>query len=112
MTTLLITNDGQKFSVEQAFVDACSTLKMFKEDTDGPVPLPNIESTTLEVILKGRVPYFEDPREIFPLMQALDYLGHDAFLDDCAKSVAEAIKGLCPDEIRKIFGIENSAPIL
>jgi hypothetical protein len=112
MTTLLITNDGQKFSVDHEFVNACSTLKMFKEDTDGPVPLPNIDSATLEVILKGRVPYFEDPREIFPLMQALDYLGHDAFLDDCARSVAEAIKGLRPDEIRKIFGIENPTAVM
>ena len=109
--TTIVTNDGREFSVDQAFVEACSTLKMFKEDTDGPVPLPNIESTTLEVILKGRVPYFEDPREIFPLMQALDYLGHDAFLDDCAESVAEAIKGLRPDEIRSIFGLEKPVPV-
>jgi hypothetical protein len=112
MTTLLITNDGQKFSVDQTFVDACSTLKMFKEDTDGPVPLPNMDSGTFELVRKGRVPDFEDPREIFPLMNALDFLGHDAFLDDCARCVATSIKGLRPDEIRKIFGIEEPTPVL
>jgi hypothetical protein len=109
----LVTNDGREFSVDQAFVDACSTLKMFKEDaTDGPVPLPNVDSEILEIILKGTVPDFEDPREIFPLMHALDFLGHDAFLDDCARRVAESIKGLRPDEIRKIFGIENVISII
>ena len=110
----LVTNDGCEFSVDQAFIDACSTLKMFKEDVEeqSPVPLPNVDSSTLEVILKGTVPDFEDPREIFPLMNALDFLGHDAFLDDCARRVAESIKGLRPDEIRKIFGLEKPDVVL
>ena len=107
MATLVVTNDGHEFSVDQAFVDACSTLKMFKEDTDGPVPLPNIESTTLEIITKGTVPDFEDPREIFPLMNALDFLGHEVLLDECARRVAESIKGWRADKIREIFGIET-----
>ena len=113
MATLL-TNDGREFSVDQAFIDACSTLKMFKEDVEeqSPVPLPNVDSSTLEVILKGTVPDFDDPREIFPLMHALDFLGHDAFLDDCARRVADSIKGLRPDEIRKIFGIENLTAVM
>jgi hypothetical protein len=108
---LLVTNDGREFSVDQAFVEACSTLKMFADEAGGSVPLPNVDAALLEIILKGTVPAFEDPREIFPLMQALDYLGHDAFLDDCAKSVAEAIKGLRPDEIRYIFGLEKPVPV-
>jgi len=108
----VVTNDGCEFSVDHAFVDACSTLKMLKEDTDGPVPLPNVDSTTFEFIRKGRVPDFEDPREIFPLMNALDFLGYEALLDDCARCVAASIKGLRPDEIRKIFGIEEPAPVL
>ena len=108
----LVTNDGHEFSVAQAFVDVWATLRMFTEDTDGPVPLPNVDSKTLEVILKGAVPDFTDPREVFPVMNALDFLGYETFLDDCARRVAESLKGLRPDEIRKIFGIENSAPIL
>ena len=104
------TNDGREFSVDQDFVGACSTLKMFMEDVEGPVPLPNVDSATFEVILKGTVPDFEDPREIFPLMNALDFLGYDAFLDDCARRVAESIKGLGADEIRKIFGLEKRTP--
>ena len=82
------------------------------ENTSNRTPLPNVDSSTLEVILRGTVPDFEDPREIFPLMNALDFLGHDAFLDDCARCVAASIKGLRPDEIRKIFGIENPAAVL
>jgi hypothetical protein len=107
MATLVVTNDGHEFSVDQAFVDACSTLKMFKEDTDGPVPLPNVNAATLEIITKGTVPDFEDPREIFPLMNALDFLGHEVLLDECARRVAESIKGWRADKIREIFGIET-----
>jgi hypothetical protein len=110
----LVTNDGCEFSVDQAFIDACSTLQLVGEDVEeqSPVPLPNVDSSTLEVILRGTVPDFEDPREIFPLMHALDFLGHDAFLDDCARRVAESIKGLRPDEIRKIFDLENPVAVL
>ena len=110
--TTIVANDGREFSVDQAFVGACSTLKMFVEDVGGSVPLPNVDAELLEIILKGAVPDFEDPREIFPLMNALDFLGYDAFLDDCARAVAESIKGLRPDEIRKIFGLEKPAPVL
>jgi hypothetical protein len=103
----LVTNDGREFSVDQAFVEACSTLKMLTEDAEGPVPLPNVDAATLEMILKGAVPEFDDPREIFPLMNALDFLGHEALLDDCARAVAEAIRGLGAVEIREIFGLEK-----
>jgi hypothetical protein len=105
MATILVTNDGREFSVDQTFIDACSTLKMLKEDMGGPLPLPNVDSDTLEVILKGTVPDFADPREIFPLMNALDFLGYDSLLDDYARKAAASIKGLRPDEIRKIFDL-------
>ena len=110
--TTLVANDGREFSVDQAFVDACSTPKMFAEDMGGPVPLPNVDAELLEIILKGTVPDFEDPREIFPLMNALDFLGYDAFLDDCARQVAESIRGLGADKIREIFGLEKPVPKL
>lgn len=104
------TNDGREFGVDQEFIESCSTLKMFAgENTSNLTPLPNVDSATLELILKGRVPDFEDPREIFPLMNALDFLGYDAFLDDCARRVAESIRGLGADEIRNIFGLEKPA---
>ena len=111
MPTLVVTNDGREFSVDQDFVEACSTLKMFASDGEeqDPVPLPNIDSATLEIILKGTVPEFKDPREVFPLMNALDFLGHEALLDDYARQVAESLKGRGADEIRKIFGLEKPA---
>lgn len=108
----IITNDGREFSVDQPFVEACSTLKMFMEEVEGAVPLPNVDAATLETILKGTVPEFEDPREIFPLMNALDFLGHESLLDDCARAVAEAIRGMRADEIREIFGLEKPVPKL
>jgi len=108
----LVTNDGREFSVDQAFVEACSTLKMFAEEVGGPVPLPNVDAATLEMILKGTVPKFDDPREIFPLMNALDFLGYESLLDECARLVAESIRGMRADEIREIFGLEKPAPKL
>jgi hypothetical protein len=44
-------------------------------------------------------------------MNALDFLGYDAFLDDCAKKVAETLKGLRPDEVRAIFGLQKTCPV-
>jgi hypothetical protein len=108
----LVTNDGCEFSVDQAFVEACSTLKMFAEEAGGPVPLPNVDAALLEIIINGTVPDFEDPREVFPLMNALDFLGHEALLDECARAVAESIKGLGAAEIRTIFGLEKPVPKL
>lgn len=99
----LIANDGCKFSVDQDFVDACSTLKMIQEDVDGHIPLPTVPTGTLEIILKGTVPDFADPREVFPIMDALNFLGHEALLDDYARSVAESLKGLAAAKIREIF---------
>lgn len=101
----LITSDGRNFSVDQAFVDACSTLKMIQDDTDGTIPLTTIPSETLGIILKGTVPEFEDPREVFPLMEALDFLGNEILLDDYARRVAESLKGLPPAKVREIFGM-------
>jgi hypothetical protein len=108
----IVTNDGREFSVDQAFVEACSTLKMFMEDVGGSVPLPNVDAETFEMIRLGQVPDFDDPREIFPLMNALDFLGHEALLDDCARRVAESIRGMRADEIREIFGLEKPVPKL
>lgn len=109
--TTLVTNDGREFSVDQDFVEACSTLKIFQDVYETRVPLPNVDSATFEVILRRQVPEFTDPREIFPLMNALDFLGYDAFLDDCAKKVAETLKGLRPDEVRAIFGLQKTCPV-
>jgi hypothetical protein len=108
----LVTNDGREFGVDQAFVEACSTLKMFAEEVDGPVPLPNVDAALLEIILKGTVPDFGDPREIFPLMNALDFLGYESLLDECARAVAASIRGLGAAEIRSIFGLEKPVPKL
>jgi|LakMenE01Jun11ns_1017448.scaffolds.fasta_scaffold9486841_3 hypothetical protein len=110
--TTLVTKDGREFSVDQTFVGACSTLKMFSDEAGGPVPLPNVDAALLEIILKGTVPDFEDPREIFPLMNALDFLGHEALLDECARAVAASIRGLGAAEIRSIFGLEKPVPKL
>lgn len=104
----LVANDGREFSVDQPFVEACSTLKMFAEEVGGSVPLPNVDAALLEIILKGTVPDFGDPREIFPLMNALDFLGYESLLDECARAVAESIKGLGAAEIREIFSLNDA----
>ena len=101
----LVANDGREFRVDQAFVDTCSTLKMFTDEAADPVPLPNVNSETLEIILKGTVPDFADPREVFPLMEALDFLGNEVLLDDYARRVAESLKGLAAAKVREIFGM-------
>jgi Skp1 family, tetramerisation domain len=116
--TRVRTNDGQVMEVDPNFVQQCSTLKMVTEMLDcsdeyasfDEVPLPNVDAALMETVVRffssGSIPEFQEPREVFPLYDAADYLGYEALQDAVAKGVAESLKGRDPDEIRAIFDLE------
>jgi hypothetical protein len=117
--TRVRTNDGQVMEVDPNFVHQCSTLKMVTEMTDcsdeyasfDEVPLPNVDAALMETVVRffrsGSIPEFQDPREVFPLYDAADYLGYEALQDAVAKEVAESLKGRSAEEIRDVFGLEK-----
>jgi Skp1 family, tetramerisation domain len=116
--TRVRTNDGQVLEVDPNFVQQCSTLRSVTELLDcsdeyasfDEVPLPNIDAALMETVVRffssGSIPEFQEPREVFPLYDAADYLGYEALQDAVAKGVAESLKGRDPDEIRAIFDLE------
>ena len=106
------TKDGFVLEVPQGLVDECGTLKMVCEMTDCThdtwVPLHNVDAATMETVIRffesGSLPEFTD---LFPLLEAADYLGYENLLDEGSKSVAESLKGRDAKEIRDIFGLEE-----
>jgi len=119
--TRVRTNDGQVMEVDPNFVQQCSTLKMVTEMLDcsdecasfDEVPLPNVDAALMETVVRffssGSIPEFQEPREVFPLYDAADYLGYEALQDAVAKSVAESLKGKSPEEIRNVFGLTGGS---
>lgn len=48
-----------------------------------------------------------DQGTLFELLLASNYLGIDGLLDAACKTVANQIRGKCPEDIRKTFNIQN-----
>lgn len=103
------TNDGVRISVPQNIIDSCSMLKMATEILDCSdehasfeVPLPNVDSATMNIIISGTIPPFRHSRELIPLMRAADYLGHEKLVDDIAKIIAHSWSGLSKREIDRL----------
>lgn len=118
--TRVRTNEGRVVEVDPNFVKQCDMLRMVTDMTDcsdvyasfDEVPLPNINAAVMDTITRffssNTLPEFTEPQELFPLMMAADYLGYDALLDDAAKAVAESLKGRSAQEIRNVFGLEET----
>lgn len=104
------TNDGVRVHVDQNLVNSCSMLKMVTEMLDCSdehasfeVPLPNIDSATMKIISSGKIPPFNHPRELIPLMRSADYLGYEKLVDDIAKIIARSWSGLSKKEIENFI---------
>lgn len=89
------TNDGREYEISNALVEDCQLLNMVLNMTDdtvqrGVLPLPNINSELMDKILEfwgnGLLPEFTDPREMFPLLNAADYLGTKIVERRCGSS--------------------------
>jgi hypothetical protein len=116
--TRVRTNDGHVTEVPDDLIQMCSTLKMATEMTDScdspmmEVPLPNINEAIMNTVVRffesKTVPEFTEPREVFPLYEAADYLGYDNLQDAVAKSIAETLKGKDAEYIRDVFGLERT----
>lgn len=141
MTTVQLQSSDQKlFTVDLAVAEQSVTIRNMIQDladSDGAIPLPNVDSVTLERVIEYCA-YHKDhpvapasenkeaerrsddiapwdkqfidklPQEpLFSLILAANFLDIKPLLDLGCKTVANMIKGKTPEEIRKTFNIKN-----
>ena len=136
----LQSSDGDAFEVEKIVACMSNTIKTMLEDLDiaddddEVIPLPNVKSKTMKLVLKWAEHHKNDPApddddnkekrtddisswdkyflnldqvDLFELILAANYLDMKGLLDVTCKTVANMIKGKSSEEIRKKFNIKN-----
>lgn len=128
---LVLTNDTFVFTVPDAVVQECKTLRDAPSDNPPadapPVPLPNVSSGTMARVVQYHlraadlrragasqsalsewaVSFFQEMTrpDLYAAMEAANYLGADGMLDEASAYVCGLIRGLAPNQIRDMFMI-------
>lgn len=133
----LLSNDNIEFKIEKEVAEKSMLIKNMLEDVDDsdlPIPLPNVDSKTLDKIIEWCKNYKDEFKEyekdhenyrnadidewnkkymevdqetLFNIILAANYLDIKALLNIGCKTVANMIKGKSPEEIRRTFNIVN-----
>ncbi|KAL7156416.1 hypothetical protein ABFS83_02G007300 [Erythranthe nasuta] len=124
---ILVSCDGHTFEIDEDVAEHSLTIKNMIEDgcADNPIPLPNVASETLAKVIEycKRLTKAPDTRaadsptateqpeteipNLFELIMAANYLNIKSLLDDKCQSVADQMKDMSVEEVRKLFNIEN-----
>lgn len=112
----VITSDSVDFSLLPKVAAKCGIIERMLEsveDGDGlTVPLQDVGSDTFGRVQKYlETDVFEAPEsneDLLALVVAANFLDVKPLLDAACQAVADRIKGKSPEEIRKIFGLENT----
>ncbi|KAL7174668.1 hypothetical protein ACSBR2_033835 [Camellia fascicularis] len=127
----LKSSDNKEFILKESIAIQFETIKRIIEDEESTIttiPLPNVDSETLtmaidycskhadskriseEADLKTFDSEFvakKDLAVLFKLVSAANYLDVKGLLELICQRIADQIKDLMPEEVRKIFNIEN-----
>lgn len=142
----LQSSDGEIFEAEVKTVKCFGTIKTMLEEcgidenVDTAVPLPNVSSAILRLVLQWADFHKDDPAPpnieenenkekctddicswdadflkveqstVFELLMAANYLHNEALIELTCKTIANMIKGKTTEEIRITFGIKNDFP--
>ncbi|AGE58215.1 SKP1-like protein [Paramecium bursaria Chlorella virus NY2B] len=128
MSVTFITSDFKRVQADRSILEHSSIIKDMLEDLDDEsedIPLPTINAKVLTKMLEycsfhnnshleREIEGFNkkfvntiDTDFIFELIQGANFLNIKSMLDVLCKAIADKIKGKTPEEIRKVFGIEN-----
>lgn len=114
-TVKIITGDQVEFVVPQDVASQSGIIARMVDsigDDEVTVPLQDIGSDTFRRVLA----YFETGSfdapptddDLLALVVAANFLDCKTLLDDACQAVADRIKGKSPEQIRQIFGLENT----
>ncbi|KAK4487391.1 hypothetical protein RD792_005979 [Penstemon davidsonii] len=127
----LKTFDKVTFSVERSVITKSITIKNLLDDGcadgGGIIPLHNVNGKTLSIVIdyltkhaelpneSSEIKVFDnnftqglsDPKIILDLLLAANYLEIKELLDLISQKIADYIRDKQPEEVRKIFNIEN-----
>ncbi|KAG9157594.1 hypothetical protein Leryth_023896 [Lithospermum erythrorhizon] len=121
----LKSSDGEAFEVDEGVAVQCQTIKRIIEDdcvdTTTVIPLANVTGNILSKVIEyckkhatdDEVKAFDeefvklDHPTLFDLIMAANYLDIKSLLDLTCLKVADMIKDYSPEEVRKVFNIEN-----
>ncbi|XP_074324597.1 SKP1-like protein 1A [Apium graveolens] len=133
----LKSSDNETFEVEEAVVVEALTIKHMIEDdcANTTIPLPNVTGMILAKVIEYCKKHVESTKAnneenkedakdddlkkfdddfvnveqhvLFELILAANYLNIKSLLDLSCQKVADSIKDKTPEEIRKIFNIQN-----
>ena len=127
MALKLKSSDNKIFEVEELVAVQSETVKGLVEDecANNDIPLPNVDSKTLELVLdwcKNHVDMKLDGKKLkeyedkfievdqavlYDLLLAANYLNIKGLLNQACQKVADMMKGKKPEQIRVMFNIVN-----
>ncbi|KYG40474.1 hypothetical protein M433DRAFT_138700 [Acidomyces richmondensis BFW] len=127
----LVSSDGAEIYTTRKIAERSTLIKNMIEDLgapEEPIPIMNVSETMLRKVLEWCKHHKDDPavtvdedaesrkkttdiddwdRNFMQIILAANYMDIKALLDVGCKTVANMIKGKCPEEIRKTFNIQN-----
>jgi len=111
----IVTSDNVTFEVDEvkmksgAFGTTLVDLAQIA-GASGIIPLNGVDSKTFRYITRDKrevdVSDLTD-NEVFDVCLAANFLAYEPLLDACCHRIGCMIKGKEPDEVRRIFGVEN-----
>lgn len=126
MSVQLFTGDGSIFFVDEEVAKQSETISHIIEDlgTEDPIPVPNVESDTLELIIQFCKFYSHhhveeeekefdsaffdmDINKITSVLSAANFLNIPQLLKKASMAVANLIRGRSPKELRALLGIKK-----
>ena len=126
MSVQLFTGDGSVFFVDEEVAKQSETIAHIIEDmgTEDPVPIPNVDSDTLKLIIQFCEFYShhrleEEEKEfdsvffdmeidkIILVLSAANFLNISRLLKKASMAVAQLIRGRSPKELRTLLGIKQ-----
>lgn len=128
---ILKSSDGETFEVEETVALQSQTIRHMVEDdcADSVIPLPNVTGTILSMVVEYCKKHVEaaaaaagadndvknwdrdfvkvDQETLFDLLLAANYLNIKDLLELTCQATADMIKDKSPEEVRRIFHINN-----